>query len=219
MKPLYKYQKFDPNDGEKMSWLNNLLMTGRMHCSMYFAMNDPMEGMYDYLGEQNKEDRDIINTIKDGKESRRICCLTQSYQHNLMWAYYGDGHHGICIEVDSVLEQKGNYECFKIEYSDKRPLIGRNVSVKDAVNKILSTKSKQWKHEREIRYLINTGDTLLVHIHRVYAGCNMSSKNYLVLKKILEDVNRTKSAKDRVELVKLKKENIDYGWGIPIPCQ
>lgn len=158
MNPLYKYQKFDPNDYQRMVWLRELLSTGNVHCSVYSAMNDPMEGVFEYMSMDNEDVHRAIEQIRYGKIDHKICCLTRSYQHNLMWAYYADGHQGICVEVDDVLEPKNNYKRFDIKYSRQMPLISNGTNVEDAIIKILTTKSKQWKHEQEVRYLVNDGD-------------------------------------------------------------
>lgn len=217
MNPLYKYQAFNPNNGEAMGWLHTLLETNKLHCSLYFSMNDPMEGAYDYIYNAQHEDdaRRIIEDIRYGKSQKRICCLTKSYQHNLMWAYYGGGHTGICIEVDDILELKNNYKRFDIRYSKQKPHITSEMSKEEPILRILTTKSKQWEHEQEVRYIVNSGETLHVHIRRVFAGCNMKDKNYRILQEMIDEINRNRPNPDKIKLVKLQKENVDYGWGCP----
>lgn len=142
MNPLYKYQKFDLKDQKRMGWLHDLLLTGNLHCSEYSAMNDPMEGLFEYIYLGSESIYHVLEDIRCSKTNRKICCLTRSYQHNLMWAYYADGHQGICIEVDDIVEPKNNYRRFDIKYSRKMPLVTNGESVDDAVVKILTTKSK-----------------------------------------------------------------------------
>lgn len=218
MNPLYKYQKFDPNDHKKIEWLRELLSTGNVHCSAYSAMNDPMEGVFEYVSIGNEDMRHAIEGIRYGKINHKIGCLTRSYQHNLMWAYYADGHQGICVEVDDIYEPKNNYKRFDIKYSHQMPLVTNRMSVDDAIIKILTTKSKQWKHEKEVRFLVNDGDVLHAHIRRVFAGCKMSQENYEKLRKLVAEINEPRSSEDQIKVLRLQRENVDYGWSTPVDC-
>jgi len=95
-----------------------------------------------------------------------VYSLSQSYDDELLWAYYADSHRGFCVEYD--LEKLKEYKietepAVNVEYQDEIPVISsldvlqmdkyRNVLQK----KLMGTKSKRWKHENEIRII--TGQT------------------------------------------------------------
>lgn len=218
MNPLYKYQTFEPDNLEKKGWLRELLLTGNLHCSSYSAMNDPMEGVYEYLHTNNENMSQAVDAIRYNKDRRKICCLTRSYQHNLMWAYYAGGHQGICVEVDDILEPRDNYKRFDIRYIHQMPIVSSGTDIQEAVTKILTTKSKQWKHEQEVRYLVNNDDTLHAHIRRIFAGCKMLDRNYRELEQLVAEVNEHRMDNDRIRVVRMRKENVDYGWSAPVNC-
>ena len=59
-------------------------------------------------------------------------------------AHYADEYKGCCIELE-VTSKK--WERVEMRYSDKMP------TVCDDVKKIITTKSKEWQHQQEVRYL------------------------------------------------------------------
>ncbi len=57
---------------------------------------------------------------------RRLYCLTPHPNSLLMWAHYGDRHHGICLEFDTSRELGRAY---KVIYADEMPLIGADRAI------------------------------------------------------------------------------------------
>jgi hypothetical protein len=141
-------------------------------------LNDPCEGLYgrDYLDSQLQLVKKIFNTKKNEvsgslddinkslkavlnfTDTSGIYSLSTDIFDELLWAYYGYSHKGFCIEysMDKLIDftKIENYK-IPVIYQNKPP----ELNVTDIIGsgstrilqKILGTKSKKWKYEKEIR--------------------------------------------------------------------
>ena len=76
----------------------------------------------------------------------RLCCFSATPEPLLMWSHYGNGHSGICLELDLT-----SYEdkIIQVEYlADLAPL--ENASSVDR----LRYKAQHWSYEREHRLIL-----------------------------------------------------------------
>lgn len=72
-------------------------------CSHYRGLNDPMEGIYGasiWLTQQPTFKR-LVGDIRNQKSSLGICCFSDTYDNELMWAHYTDNYSGICVEYST----------------------------------------------------------------------------------------------------------------------
>lgn len=120
----------------------------------------------------------FINTNKDIQHLVKIYCMSERYDTESMWAYYGNDNKGFCIEYDfnkvlnlSLDNKRILLNLFKIEYSSKKekfsfskilkaiileePIEEKN-RINMAVMKQLLTKNRDWDHEREWRIVVST---------------------------------------------------------------
>ncbi len=78
----------------------------------------------------------------------RVYCLTTKPACPLMWAHYGDKHHGICLEFDAT--QKDLCAAIKVQYRETYPTFplndGEDISP-------FYTKSADWEYEDEYRLI------------------------------------------------------------------
>lgn len=129
--------------------------------NLVFSCNDEAK-----IKEAEKGFSEILKKFIETSLSFGIYSMSNSYNDELLWAYYADAHRGFCIEYD--LEKLKEYKMeteptITVEYNDKMPII----TTLDLFNleknkqliqtKLVGTKSKRWKHEQEIR--IVTGQT------------------------------------------------------------
>lgn len=86
------------------------------------------------------------------------CCFSKYYSNPdsfLLWSYYADKHHGVCIEFcfdEFKLKPKEVYYTSKIEK------LSLNINYRETIpsselNKFLIQKQICWKHENEIRLI------------------------------------------------------------------
>ncbi len=131
------------------------------------TLNDPAEtllvsGQADRLF-RNAGEAELGSAYSDLVEMRSSCgvySLSRTPLDELMWAYYGDGHAGFCIEYDLnrlVLEARNQWDVVsKVEYVSKPPeILAADIFGLDdhmpVLKKMLGTKSTRWAHEKELR--------------------------------------------------------------------
>ena len=133
---LYKYRSLRNFDR-----FVDILLYNRLHGFTYTQLDDAMKGRFN---EPVGTDRDILQKIRSEKESYNLCSLSNIATSSPVWALYADEYKGWCIELE-VTSKK--WERVEMRYSDKMP------TACDDVKKIITTKSKEWQHQQEVRYL------------------------------------------------------------------
>ncbi|MEQ1622547.1 MAG: DUF2971 domain-containing protein [Methylococcales bacterium] len=126
-----------------------------------------------------------------------ICCLSRNPLNLLMWAHYATKHTGFVVEFSIPIKSTtyDDHLClvpFPVEYKNERPIIKNHKWFKEQ----LLTKGKDWEYEQEERVLdfvrgygIHPYDSKQI-LKSVIAGMRMSDKDFSVLKKSVEAVNK-----------------------------
>ena len=128
--------------------------------SPYRTLNDPMEGIYgasEWLTQQ-PEYRELVREIRNQKRSVGICCFSDTYDNELMWAHYSANYGGICVGYSTkrLLSGLGDgVHIARVAYNNQPPRIGRDEGgcPQQASIRILSHKKTCWLYEREWRLL------------------------------------------------------------------
>jgi hypothetical protein len=121
--------------------------------------------------ELSKPDEIFINFDKQLSEVG-IFSLSETYDNELLWAYYADSSKGISIGFEVIEGNKLSNpdHCLKVNYSDVRPTFNgvgfknevsfyrdKNVDKisfeDDTFKKAITTKKTTWQHEKEWRYI------------------------------------------------------------------
>ncbi|ROH85616.1 DUF2971 domain-containing protein [Stagnimonas aquatica] len=84
-----------------------------------------------------------------------ILCLSRNYNNILMWSHYADYHKGLVIEFDLEKDLDFFVTPIKIKYVEGYEPTNYFINQKEAIDKIISTKSLHWSYEEEIRILKN----------------------------------------------------------------
>jgi hypothetical protein len=130
-------------------------------CSGYKPLNDPMEGVYGvslWLAKQptlNRLGREILGQ----KRSVGVCCFSDTFDNELMWAHYAENYTGMCIAYSTKQLMAGlgdNVHVVRVSYDGNPPRIGEADvgSPQQAARRILSHKKACWSYEREWRFLV-----------------------------------------------------------------
>lgn len=133
------------------------LETGTLWCGSYRNMNDAMEGLFQAGDEVrgHPDWRHARDIIRHDKSQLGVACFSETADHPLMWAHYGNAFKGICVEYDfeglrQVLPHGSSFA--KVSYVDRIPDIGTELRDPRTMAKwILSTKNQHWSYEREWR--------------------------------------------------------------------
>lgn len=122
-----------------------------------------------------------------------VGCLSEKYDDVLMWAHYGEGHAGFCIEYDfnRINLKDEELSIFPVLYSKERPPIPWDISIDKTSNEtkraeydfILSmlTKDSSWSYEKEwriLRSIISQSEVVSLPITScIYLGANCTQEN------------------------------------------
>lgn len=234
---IYKFIPFYDRGNPAVNRRNiETLNEGKVWASKYFSLNDPYEFNAMYLDEEKiiKSGNDIETFqeywkhIADSFLTVSLCAENDIHPLNNMpmWAYYGNSHHGICVEYTV-----NNPIClYPVSYEPERNpmtvVLSNFVSLAlDAVNgkipgdnpellqyqflllNLMCVKHKSWKQENEYRILFpcirlsENGKRISLkeiglEINAIYVGKDCSDRN----KKNLKDV----AANLKVDLYKMK---------------
>jgi hypothetical protein len=79
-----------------------------------------------------------------------VYCLSAKYENLLMWAHYGAGHTGYCLEFNA---SEGSFfnNAFEVHYQKDYPVINVFRSDSERGKKAILTKSLDWAYEEEWR--------------------------------------------------------------------
>ena len=95
-----------------------------------------------------KED---VNNIT--KKRIGISCFCKTEKSDDMWTKYSDDHKGMCLQFD-VLEDPDLFTfAHPVNYVDNLPVYNHFTDSKELLEKIICTKTKDWRQEQEIRVI------------------------------------------------------------------
>ena len=194
---FYKYRSLS-----NLSRFLTIIIDRKLYGALYNEMNDPMEGYYQYDPSVEKA---LLNSIVDGKKRTYICSLSRRGDIGLMWTHYADENKGCCLEIKVTSK---TWIEVPVDYRNEMPEITHSTTADD----ILRVKAEMWKYEEETRFLSpeidvkKTRPQLTVRINRIFVGCKVDRFEFSHLCKIV------KSLDDRIEVIKMRKEWLDYGF-------
>lgn len=185
---LYKYKSIEH--------IEDIIVNNRLYCSQYDSLNDPMEWAFI----SDCDEQRVSKLIKDTeKEKWRICCLSRLQLNGFMWSMYGDEHRGVCIEVevDETQYKHHNDNDFNApKYYDDIDYIDdpQKVNIQEDIKRVLWTKSIQWEHEKEVRFVHKligdeTSAYLPVKIKCIYLGKRMKDEDAQYIMKLCKAFN------------------------------
>ena len=194
MEYYYKYRSLS-----NLRWFLDILINKRLYASKYLNLNDPMEGAFCL---DKNVSYSTIAELRDDRANTLICSLSKTHKNGLMWSMYADEHRGCCIELE-VTSPK--WKRIDVTYTNSLPIITEENA---SVDTILSIKSNQWKHEEEVRFIqIDSNSPYLkIRIKRIYFGMKMNRTDFSFYKNLL------KSLGGDIEIIKMKREDIDFGF-------
>ncbi|MEN9302328.1 MAG: hypothetical protein RL264_757 [Bacteroidota bacterium] len=172
------YYKYRSLNGDNWEYLLDIILNNRLYCAKYNELNDPMEGVF-YVNNRNKEYEEIDRLV-NGKESVRICSLTENSEEPLMWGHYADGNRGIAIGV----KVNKNTIIHPINYNGRKDFDLITVKPED----LFIHKNPDWSYEKEIRIFSKTLFQK-IEIVEIIFGVRTDIKQKKLLTKLIQKIN------------------------------
>lgn len=213
MKKVYKYRGGiginDLNNNSIFERDVHTLVDNKIYAPTIKELNDPSENsvndelILNFYKNISKIDSlyDDLVKMKDMFSNMGIYSLSKDYNSHLLWAYYASGHTGFVIEYDLDLLYNSfqyidwNTMCYLVEvnYSNKVPKIKNPLHLRritknmDILPLYLGNKSKYWRHENELRLVLEKRGLIEYDyqaVTAIYFGCKMekSEMNYIMSK-------------------------------------
>lgn len=159
----------------------DILLTQRIYCPTPSELNDPLEGILSVGAPSEAENMSLEERLESAAkfwfaaenllDKHRICSFSRTPNHPLMWSYYGNGHSGICLELDISEHEK---DIVPVEYVHDLSIIDQS-----SIYSLLKYKLKQWEHEEELRVIfapINEQKYIRAKICSVLMGGRLDSQ-------------------------------------------
>jgi len=176
-------------------------------------LNTPIEEMYD-LKKLEQTEQEILSFVRQSFELDGVFCSTTDFNSLLMWAHYAQKHIGAVIEFTPSQEKHSVFLASgKVKYSNERPVLyataqefvfhgvtmSKTESAKAILDKLIYTKSSDWKYEQEYRLYVpscikpSLGFGTLEYppeeLTSVFLGCRMSQQNTEMTMALAKAVN------------------------------
>lgn len=182
----------------------DILINKRLYGAKYLALNDPMEGQFDF-DLSGKFDHPVLQEMFDERAKTLICSLSKKKNdddipnNGILWSMYADEHRGCCIEVEV---ENTEWKKEEVYYTSRKPIVNERVSVTD----ILGIKNIQWKYEDEVRFINTNPESpyLKVKIKAVYLGVRMSAEDVALYTSLINAVDKD------IKVRQLKRKELDW---------
>lgn len=195
---VHFFQKYD-FDQMQMEFLKSIGLRRKITPFEYFEFvygfskwNDTYENFLKLLKDSYVKRNPVVSIGK------RVACFSEVNDSILMWAYYADGHKGVCLEYtpqDLDLDNP-EYEAIfnglrKVYYSETQYNKMEYIHSENDVNSVFFNKALCWAHEQEWRLVLEkdikkvkfpclTGVYLGTNFRQTYAD-GSSSNNFVNL--------------------------------------
>jgi hypothetical protein len=125
-----------------------------------------------------------------------VTCFAEKNDNLLMWSHYADQHKGFCLEFHT--DQEPFDGIVRVDYVETMPEISMTKFVIDRaagiVNKLLFTKSKDWKYEKEWRRIyLKAKDSLRPYhpsaLKAVYFGSKIEDRAVHIICQTVSGLN------------------------------
>lgn len=158
--------------------LTDQMLQETVNRSFSTELNEKLEVVKQNL----RESENVAITIKQEKDKYRLSCFSKKRDKVLMWSHYADKHNGICVGFKFPYDHPEKFVLCNAKYLKKIEPLDGNVSFFEASLHWITSKSKLWCYEDEVRAIFKTSSMenleLLnfdrTYINEILFGCNVS---------------------------------------------
>jgi len=101
----------------------------------------------------------IESAYEEFVKTTGLYCLSEKNDDILMWSHYSNGHRGLCVEFDAIIDAAFSGmmlfgQALKVNYREERPTLNvMAIGQPTEYQKALLTKSNHWDYEEEWRVI------------------------------------------------------------------
>ncbi|MDD2797009.1 MAG: DUF2971 domain-containing protein [Bacteroidales bacterium] len=129
------------------------------------------------------------------KKRFKMSCFSESYKNVLMWSHYADKHKGICIGFKFSPVYRDRFVLAVVKYIEKIIPLDGSSDVPSTILYWLTTKSKFWGYEAEIRAITKAKELNSVEyvkyekedVVEIIFGCKISNNEIDLALKAIKD--------------------------------
>jgi hypothetical protein len=135
------------------NWGEVILRERRLKLSRFHESNDPFE--LNLIDSRLRDTRQVVQLMTNYFEKNiGMICFSETWQSPVMWAHYAAKHFGVCLgfDVKDRILTPVTYtdEKISVPFGAHLPKFGLTKSL---LQRVISTKSNDWKYEREQRVM------------------------------------------------------------------
>jgi len=162
----------------------------RIKISIINALNDPFELLPSLKGKSFKARQPYHRLRRRVSSKYGLLCFSNTWQEQLLWAHYADGHKGIAIGFKSL--KRKPFEVTYVSELDrvKLELTDNQKTNEDLYCSLAAKKYIGWKYENEYRILVPLEHKSCPHflnfdgelkVEKIVLGCkfNKEDKEYM----------------------------------------
>jgi hypothetical protein len=161
---LYRYRRLHSADkkGDSKEFQEREIKAIRenyLWFSEFHTLNDPMEGSFSLTPTAARvPDGSLISPeVRDVMRQIGVCCFSDTFENDLMWAHYAGEYRGICVKYSAHDLRDGLPDVYavRVQYDIQIPILSDHETPdrQQAAIKALSSKKSDWYYEREWRLL------------------------------------------------------------------
>lgn len=127
----------------------------RIKVARFSDLNDPFELLG--VDRSNVKNRHALRKkIGNINDETGLLCFSKSWSNPVLWGHYAERHAGICMGFDVVedhLHEVIYEESLRHVKGDAKT--GKLVLTTKEIDRLMSTKFKDWEYEQEMRFFVN----------------------------------------------------------------
>lgn len=135
------------------------------------------------------ETKSLVVSANVSMEECKVVCYTQTRDNLLMWAHYADEHRGMCLQFEVEAENFEEVGLFPVNYQSNVPGVDENnLGDPNLLHRVLTTKSLDWRYEKELRRLVSIDENKVPYIGKlssVIVGAQTSDEKLLLVHELI----------------------------------
>lgn len=138
-----------------------MLQNQRLKVARFDDMNDPFELLAADLSDRRVR-RAFVKWKTETSKKIGLVCFSMRWRNPLLWSHYADRHRGVALEfeIDDDFVVPVRYSLSRLRLNVPHIISSGGVT-EDLAAQLVSTKSKYWAYEEEVRVPVTLSNCVL----------------------------------------------------------